>query len=180
MRKSQHRQEKRESAEKVAGVHVWLVLSKAAAALRAHAEASISELGLGLSDFAVLEALWHKGPLPVNSIGRKVLLTSGSITTAVDRLERQGLTQRDRNSEDRRICTVRLTPAGSALMKSAFPQHARAMELAAGGLTTDERRQLLALLRKLGFHAATARPGEMNSTSESDTPKRISRPLAGN
>src|SRR5215831_6214526 len=64
------------------GVHLWLVLLKAYAALKAHAECHIRSLGIGFSDFAVLEALLHKGPLPVNTIGSMVRLTSGSITAA--------------------------------------------------------------------------------------------------
>jgi MarR family 2-MHQ and catechol resistance regulon transcriptional repressor len=69
------------------GVHVFLVLWKAANAMQTYAEKSISELEMCGSDFAVLEAVLHKGPLPVNEIGKKILLTSGSITSAVDRLE---------------------------------------------------------------------------------------------
>src|SRR2546425_12060807 len=76
------------------GVHVFLVLWKAARAVQAYAEKSISELEMCGSDFAVLEALLHKGPLPINEIGKKVLLTSGSITVAVDRLETKGLVDR--------------------------------------------------------------------------------------
>src|SRR6202165_119785 len=76
------------------GVHVFLVLWKAARAVEAYAEKSILQLEMCGSDFAVLEALLHKGPLPVNEIGKKVLLTSGSITVAVDRLEAKGLVER--------------------------------------------------------------------------------------
>src|SRR5207249_10407123 len=81
---------KLESLTGGSGVHVFLVLWKAARAAEAFAEKSISELEMCGSDFAVLEALLHKGPLPVNEIGKKVLLTSGSITVAVDRLETKG------------------------------------------------------------------------------------------
>jgi len=61
------------------------------------------------SDFAVLEALLHKGPLPVNEIGKKVLLTSGSITVAVDRLETKGLVERRAHGTDRQARMVHLT-----------------------------------------------------------------------
>ena len=81
---------KLESLSGGSGVHVFLVLWKAARAVEAYAEKSITELEMCGSDFAVLEALLHKGPLPVNEIGKKVLLTSGSITAAVDRLEKEG------------------------------------------------------------------------------------------
>src|SRR4051812_37513423 len=79
------------------GTHVWLVLMKAHRALQRHAEASIASLDLCLSDFVVLELLLHKGPMKVNDIGRKVGLTSGSITTAVDRLETRSLVSREVN-----------------------------------------------------------------------------------
>src|SRR6187402_3351305 len=94
------------------GVHVFLVLWKAASAVQAYAERSVSELEMCGSDFAVLEALLHKGPLPVNQIGRKVLLTSGSITVAVDRLETKGLVERRAADVDRRAKVVHLTREG--------------------------------------------------------------------
>src|SRR3989449_11422932 len=103
---------KLESLTGGSGVHVFLVLWKAARAVQAYAEKSVSELELCGSDVAVLEALLHKGPLPVNEIGRKVLLTSGSITVAVDRLETQGLVERRAHGNDRRGWIVRLKNEG--------------------------------------------------------------------
>src|SRR5260370_34868225 len=82
------------------GVHVRLVLWKAERAMEAVDRRSIEKLGLGLSDFAVLEMLLHKGPQPVNTIGAKVLLTSGAITAAVDRLEAPGLPRRGHGTTD--------------------------------------------------------------------------------
>src|SRR5579864_2521276 len=95
------------------GVHVWLVLGKAFRALAAHAKESLntSRTGLGDSEFRVLEALLHKGPLPVNTIGPKVWLTPGSISVAVDRLERRKLVKR-RTTDDRRVRRVELTAKG--------------------------------------------------------------------
>jgi MarR family 2-MHQ and catechol resistance regulon transcriptional repressor len=86
----------------VSATLVWLVLWKAARAVEQNAMSSVSELGLGLSDFAALEALLHKGPQPVNVIGKKILLTSGSITTAIDRLESRKLVHRAPHPEDQR------------------------------------------------------------------------------
>ena len=133
------------------GVHVWLVLAKAFRALGAHAERSLnlSRTGLGDSDFRVLEALLHKGPLPVNTIGPKVWLTPGSISVAVDRLEKTALVKR-KNTDDRRVRLVELTVKGRALITKTFREHAAAMEEAAGVLSNEERRMLLRLLKKLG------------------------------
>jgi len=133
------------------GVHVWLVLMKAFRALAAHAGKSLnpSPTGLGDSDFRVLEVLLHKGPLPVNTIGPKVWLTPGSISVAVDRLEKTGLVKR-KNTDDRRVRLVELTAKGRALITKTFREHASAMEEAAGVLSKEERRMLLRLLKKLG------------------------------
>jgi MarR family 2-MHQ and catechol resistance regulon transcriptional repressor len=136
------------------GVHVFLVLWKAARAVEAYAQKSISELEIGGSDFAVLEALLHKGPLPVNEIGRKVLLTSGSITVAVDRLETKGLVERRAHGTDRRTRIVHLTKEGRKLITSAYAEHAADMErLASASLTSTERKTLIRLLKKIGYKA---------------------------
>jgi MarR family transcriptional regulator, 2-MHQ and catechol-resistance regulon repressor len=134
-------------------VHLWLVLFKAYRAMRAHAETHVRSLGLGFSDFAVLEALLHKGPLPVNAIGEIVHLTSGSISTAVDRLESKDLVARCKHDTDGRTRLVHLTPEGRRLIDEAFAAHAAAMERAAGGLSAGEREEAAALLKKLGLHA---------------------------
>lgn len=136
--------------QKTSGVHVFLVLWKAYGALRRHSLRSVALLNLDLTDFAVLEALLHKGPLPVNTIGAKVGLTSGSISVAVDRLERRGLVARKDDPEDRRARIVHLTSQGRELIKSAFSKHAAAMESTASCLSTAERRDLVRLLKKLG------------------------------
>src|SRR3954467_9704247 len=135
------------------GTHVWLVLMKAFRSVQRHAEASIASLDLGLSDFVVLEMLLHKGPMKVNDIGRKVDLTSGSITIAVDRLQARGLVSREINREDSRSRIVQLTAKGRTLIRTAFEAHSARMEKAASGLNTKERTELVALLKKLGLDA---------------------------
>jgi MarR family 2-MHQ and catechol resistance regulon transcriptional repressor len=135
------------------GVHLWLILMKAHEALRRHAEQNIHGLGIGFSDFMVLEVLLHKGPTPVNEIGRRVRLTSGSITSAVDRLEAKGLVERQFDSADRRARVVHLTATGRDLISCAFTDHERAMERATAGLTSEERAHATALLKKLGLYA---------------------------
>lgn len=133
------------------GVHVWLVFMKAFHALAAQAEESLnlSQSGLGNSDFRVLEVLLHKGPLPVNTIGPKVWLTPGSISVAVDRLEKKALVKR-KNTDDRRVRLVELTTKGLALITKISREHAAAMELAAAVLSKEERVMLVRLLKKLG------------------------------
>ena len=136
------------------GVHVWLVLWKAAQAVEAYAKRSIGGSELCGSDFAVLEALLHKGALPVGDIGRKVLLTSGSITVAVDRLEAKGLVERRASADDRRARIVRLTREGRRLITRVYAGHAADMERLASELSTGERATLIRLLKKIGYKAA--------------------------
>ena len=137
------------------GVHVFLVLWKAASAVHAYAEKSILELEMCGSDFAVLEALLHKGPLPVNEIGKKVLLTSGSITVAVDRLETKGFVERRAHGTDRRARVVHLTKEGRKLITRAYADHAADLErLTSASLTRAERGTLIRLLKKIGYAAA--------------------------
>src|SRR2546427_3497976 len=123
--------DKLESLTGGSGVHVFLVLWKAARAVEAYAEKSVLELEMCGSDFAVLEALLHKGPLPVNEIGKKVLLTSGSMTVAVDRLEQRRLVERRAHGTDRRARMGHLTMGGRERIMRIFGGHARAMERSA-------------------------------------------------
>ncbi len=135
--------------------HVWLVLWKAARAVEQNAISSISGLGLGLSDFAVLEALFHKGAQPVNVIGKRILLTSGSITTAIDRLESRKLVHRTPHPVDQRTRIVQLTDRGKRLIEDAFRRHALDMEEIMAVLTPSERLELTRLLKKVGIFAVT-------------------------
>ncbi len=146
---------KEQSLKGGSGVHVFLVLWKAARAVETYAENSITELEMCGSDFAVLEALLHKGPLPINEIGKKILLTSGSITVAVDRLESKGLVERRASGTDRRARIVHLTKAGRVLVTRVYADHASDMErLAAASLNRAERETLIRLLKKIGYEAA--------------------------
>lgn len=135
------------------GVHLWLMLWKAAKAQEVNARRSAEATGLCLSDFGVLEALLHKGPLPVNTLGKKILISSGSVTAAVDRLEREGLVERMGAASDRRARIVHLTIKGTTLIKRLFEEHARDMERAFSHLDGPDREALASLLRKVGQEA---------------------------
>jgi len=134
----------------VSGVHLWLLLWKASKVVEAQAQRSVKTTALCLSDFGVMEALLHKGPLPISALGKKVLLSSGSMTAAVDRLERSGLVDREATSTDRRARIVHLTEEGSKLIRRVFAEHERDMERVFSRLDKPERQALANLLRKLG------------------------------
>jgi len=135
-------------------IHVWLVLWRAARAIEQNAINSVLGLGLGLSEFAVLEVLLHKGPLPVNVIGKKVLLTSGSITAAIDRLESKNLVHRTADPQDRRARIVHLTETGKRLIEDGIQRHAIDLEETLAVLKPGERMELIRLLKKAGLWAA--------------------------
>jgi MarR family 2-MHQ and catechol resistance regulon transcriptional repressor len=138
-----------------AGIHLWLVLMKAYQALARRALRSIGETSLGFSDFAVLEALLHKGALPVNTVGTIVALTSGSSTAVIDRLEKRGLVLRSPHATDRRTRIVHLTDKGETLIEAAFRKHTADMETVTASLSAVEKKTLLALLKKLGKSAVS-------------------------
>jgi MarR family 2-MHQ and catechol resistance regulon transcriptional repressor len=143
------------------GIHLWLILWKAARAVEARAHQSIEGTGLCASDFGILETLLHKGALPVNVIGRKVLLTTGSITTAVDRLVSRGLVARRDDPDDRRVRRVVLTARGRKLIEPALAAHAADLETVVSVLNRQERATLVELLRKLGKGAEDGASGNL-------------------
>src|SRR5260221_6937310 len=120
------------------GVHVWLILMKAYGAIQAVAAKSIADSNLCPSDFQILEILLYKGALPVNTIGRKIMLTSGSISTAVDRLEKRKMGRRGPSVDDARGIYVFLSGTGHALIQRIFSRHAQRMEEGFGPLSDAE------------------------------------------
>src|SRR5712692_3328715 len=133
---------------------LWLVIAKSYRALRLLAEQSIANTGLCLTDFVALEALLHKGPLTISEIQDKVRLASGSMTAAVDRLERLGLVVRTASPSDRRARVVELTREGKRLAASCFERHAQDLEALMSVLSEKEMEQLHGSLKKLGLIAA--------------------------
>jgi MarR family 2-MHQ and catechol resistance regulon transcriptional repressor len=129
-------------------------MMKAMRALTRYAAAGIEETGLGLTDFGILEALLHKGPLPVNTIGPIVDLTPGSISIAVDRLFAKGLVSRIESGEDRRVRIVALTPPGKDLIAPAFRRHAGQMRKVFSELSPEGLLSLEGALKKIGKRAA--------------------------
>src|SRR6202163_3555452 len=133
---------------------LWLVIAKSYRVLSLLAEQSIANTGLCLTDFVALEALLHKGPLTITQIQDKVRLASGSMTAAVDRLEKLGLVVRKASPSDRRARVVHLTAEGKRLAISSFERHAKDLEALMPALTEQEMEQLYGSLKKLGLLAA--------------------------
>jgi len=138
----------------ISAPRLWLVIAKSYRALSLLAERSIANTGLCLTDFVALEALLHKGPLTISEIQDKVRLASGSMTAAVDRLEKLGLVVRKSSPSDRRARVIELTAQGKRLAASSFERHAKDLEVLMSALSQAEKEQLYESLKKLGLLGA--------------------------
>jgi MarR family transcriptional regulator, 2-MHQ and catechol-resistance regulon repressor len=134
-------------------VHCWLVWRKADEAARDYLYRGIEETGISDTDFRVLEALLHKGPLPVNTIGPKVHLTPGSISVAIDRLLEKGLVSRAESPDDRRVRIVALTKAGKDLILPIFRKHSAEIRKVFAVTNPKELQILESVLKKAGKRA---------------------------
>jgi MarR family 2-MHQ and catechol resistance regulon transcriptional repressor len=137
-----------------AALKLWVVLARSFNAVSARLAEDIARHELTQTEFAICEVLYHKGPLLLGEVQRKILVTSGGITYLVDRLVAKGFVKREQCAEDRRARYAVLTPSGQALIRRIFPGHAARIEQSLSGLTMAEQREATALLRKLGLAAA--------------------------
>ena len=137
-----------------AALKLWIVLARAQRAIQLHAEDDVARHNLTLAEFAVLEALYHRGELLLGELQKKVLVSSGGMTWLVNRLVERGLVERRACEEDRRARYAALTPAGKRLMKRIFPAHGERIDEAMRSLTIAERVEAAELLKKLGLDAA--------------------------
>ncbi|MCY9515563.1 MarR family winged helix-turn-helix transcriptional regulator [Paenibacillus apiarius] len=134
---------------------LFVVLSRASKTLMDHAQHDMKHYQLNPSEFAVMEMLYHKGSTPIQQIGGKVLLASGTMTYVIDKLVNKGYIKRRPCEQDRRVIYAELTAEGERVMTAIFPKHATAIHESMKGLTADEKQQLIQLLKMLGQSAAS-------------------------
>ena len=144
----------RKSAAQQRALKLFVVLQRCATAVSASVQRSADIGDLSETEFGILEALFHKGPLLLGDIQRKILLSSGGVTYAIDRLVEKGLVERQECRSDRRARYAALTAKGRTLMDEIFPSHAEAIDTVMATLTVREQDQAIELLRKLGLKAA--------------------------
>lgn len=125
-------------------------LMRAANALRTQAARQLDSSGLTLTQFAVLEALYHLGPMSLSEVAKKILTTGGNLTMVAGNLEKQRLVSRTCSSEDARVYILSLTTKGKKLISEIFPAHAAAITGALDTLAPEEQKKLSELCRKLG------------------------------
>ena len=129
----------------------FIKLSRAAGAVEAQINGHLKDYGLTASQFGVLEALFHLGPLHQHELAAKILKSSGNLTLVIDNLAKRGLVERERDTTDRRCITICLTEAGNELISDIFPRHVQGVVDVIGVLRPDEQQQLGMLCRKLGL-----------------------------
>lgn len=132
---------------------LFIVLSRAFKAINEHVNKVIQANGLNPTEFAVLELLYHKGDQPLQQIGAKILLASGSITYVVDKLEQKGLLKRTACPTDRRVIYASITDEGVQLIQDIFPDHAKQIDKLMSSLDDTEKTTAIELLKKLGIPA---------------------------
>lgn len=143
----------RRSASQDRALKLFVVFTRAANAVNRRLLEEIARHELTPTEFGILEALYHKGPLLLGDVQKKILLTSGGVTYAVDRLAEKGLVVRRDCPSDRRARFAALTSKGEALIARIFPMHAERIEETMSSLSAREQDELIGLMRKLGFAA---------------------------
>lgn len=145
--------------DRALSLKLFVVLSKAYKIIMDRAVKDMKKRGLAENEFAVLELLHHKGKLPLQQIGERILITSGGITYTIDKLEAKGYLKRVPCPDDRRVTFAELTAEGHALMESVFPAHAEVIHGLMAGLTAEEKRSAIELIKKLGLSAQANHKG---------------------
>ncbi len=133
----------------------WIKFSRAKDRLDRAMRRNVEEQGLTISQFGVLEILYHIGPLSVKDIGDKILLTSSNLVTVIDNLVKRDLVKRVPCPHDRRSVIIHITPGGEALIKPVFQQHLDELLKRFSVLTEEELHQLGSLTKTLGLAQQT-------------------------
>lgn len=132
----------------------FVVMMKASKTLEEVVKKDISNYNMKTSDFAVLEALYHKGRQTIKQISEAVLINTGSITYVIDKLEKNNLLQRSHCKDDRRVIYIQITEKGKQVMDDIFPKHQARLEELFSDLSEDEKRALIESVKTVGKKAA--------------------------
>ncbi|MCA1027575.1 MarR family winged helix-turn-helix transcriptional regulator [Cytobacillus kochii] len=130
---------------------LYIVLSRANRAINEIVNRKIQTYGLNPTEFAVLELLYHKGNQPLQQIGGKILLASGSITYVVDKLESKGYLRRVACPNDRRVTYAEISEDGKAFIENVFPGHEEYIHELMSELDAEEKETAIELIKKLGL-----------------------------
>lgn len=135
----------------------FVKLLRASETVSAQVHSHLAGVKLTTSQFGVLEALYHLGPMCQRDIAKKILKSTGNLTTVIDNLEKSELVRRERNEDDRRYFTVVITEMGEKLMRKFFPDHANRIMQAMDTLSESEQKQFGILCKKLAGRVSEAK-----------------------
>ncbi|WML44320.1 MarR family transcriptional regulator [Neobacillus sp. PS3-40] len=127
----------------------YLLLMQTSKAVQDRIRIEITKSKLTITEFSVLEVLYNKGKQTIHQIGNSILISSGSMTYVIDKLEQRGLLNRSACPVDRRVIHVLLTDDGSDLMENILPKHTELVEFMLGSLSNREKEILVKLLKKV-------------------------------
>lgn len=130
---------------------LFIVLSRAYRSINEQVNKRIQTYGLNPTEFAVLELLYHKGDQPLQQIGGKILLASGSITYVVDKLEQKDYLKRVACPNDRRVTFAQITEKGKEFIESIFPEHEQKIHEIMSVLSDDEKDTAIEMLKRVGL-----------------------------
>jgi MarR family 2-MHQ and catechol resistance regulon transcriptional repressor len=139
--------------DRAATLQLVIALGRALQALERAVRPHLMQSGLSLTEFAVLEVLYHKEALRLGDIRDRILVTGASTTYVVKKLEERGLMRRRACAEDSRVVFGELTAKGRALIDDVFPAHVERLQEAMAGLSVSQKREASRLLRALSRHA---------------------------
>src|SRR5438128_10234166 len=139
--------------DRTATLQLVIALARAYQALEHAVRPQLARSGLGMTEFAVLEVLYHKGALPLGEIRDRILVTGASTTYVVKKLEERGLMRRRVCAEDQRVVFGELTAKGRTLIDEVFPAHVERLRHVTAGLSVSQKREASRLLRALSRHA---------------------------
>lgn len=148
------------SDEEEVALRLWIALARCYQTFARAVAGKVSEYELTTPQFGILEALYHLGPLSQGELAEKMLVTGGNVTYVMDRLEAQGLVERERSGSDRRVVEASLTSRGRQLLRDVFPEHASYIAELVETLSPRERVSLRRLLKRLGLGLAEGMSGD--------------------
>lgn len=128
---------------------ILIALSRSTQTVQRRSAAILKDSGLTITQFGVLEALYHKGDMTINKIIERLLSTSGNMTVVINNLEKEQLVNRYVNPKDRRSTLIAITEKGRSRVKEIFPPHLLDLKECFSVYSEDEKEQLLDLLKKL-------------------------------
>lgn len=141
--------------ERGLSIELFITLSKSTKTVTDLIKEDIQQYGLIASEFSVLEYLYFEGEQPIQVIGSKVILTSGSMTYIINKLEDKKLIKRRQCKKDKRIYYIRITKKGIKLFEEVFPTHKKYIEKVFSGLNKNEKKQMIELFQKMHDYAKT-------------------------